>query len=129
MRHGDLVYIPSAEDHKVYVFGEVNDPKAVQISHGQLSLAQALAEAGGIVEVDADKSHIKLIRGSWQEPTVYTLKYDTILAHGDRILLRPGDRVVVQPTGLTTASRYMQQIMPFLVAADIGSAMYFRFSR
>ena len=48
---------------------------------------------------------------------------------GDRILLRAGDRVVVQPTGLTKASRYMEQIMPFLVAADIGSAMYFRFSR
>lgn len=126
MQHGDLVYIPSAQDHKVYVFGEVNDPKAVQIPHGRLSLAQALAEAGGIVEVDADKNQIKLIRGSWQEPTVFTLKYSTILAYGDAILLRPGDRVVVQPTGLTVASRYMEQIMPFLVAADIGSSMFFR---
>ncbi len=129
MRDDDLVYVPSSEDQRVYVFGEVRNPQAVQIPHGQLSLAQALAEAGGIVEVEADKGRIKLIRGTWQEPTVYTLKYDTILTHGDRIYLMPGDRVVVQPTGLTTASRYMMQILPFLQAADTGTAIYSRFAK
>ncbi|MCP4606983.1 MAG: hypothetical protein GY847_41805 [Proteobacteria bacterium] len=129
MRQGDLVYIPSAEDQRVYVFGEVRNPKAVRIPHGRLNLAQALAEAGGTLPVEADESSIKLVRGSWQEPTVYTLKYETVLAYGDRIFLEPGDRVVVQPTGLTTASRYMQQILPFLQAADTGTAIYDRLSK
>ena len=92
-------------------------------------LAGALAEAGGLLAIEADEGSIKLIRGSWQEPIVYTLKYETILSHGDRIFLEPGDRVVVQPTGLTTASRYMQQILPFLQAADSGTAIYDRLTR
>ncbi len=129
MRHGDLVYVPSAADQRVYVFGEVREPQAVQIPHGRLNLAQALAEAGGLLPIEANEKSIKLVRGSWQEPTVYTLKYETVLAHGDRIFLEPGDRVVVQPTGLTTASRYMQQILPFLQAADSGTAIYDRLSK
>jgi polysaccharide export outer membrane protein len=126
MRNGDLVYVPSNDDQKVYVFGEVREPQAVRIPHGALSLAQALAEAGGLLPIEADEGSIKLVRGSWQEPTVYTLDYETVLALGDQIHLEPGDRVVVQPTGLTTASRYMQQILPFLQAADHGTAVYDR---
>jgi polysaccharide export outer membrane protein len=107
----------------------VRQPKAVSMPSGRLSLAQALAEAGGVVHVDADMNNIKLIRGNWQEPTVYTLTLKAVLHYGDGIFLEPGDRIVVQPTGLTMASRYMQQILPFLMAADRGSAMYYRFSR
>ena len=118
MQDGDLVYIPSGKDQKVYVLGEVREPGAVPIENGRLSLAQALAEVGGLLPIEARKGSIKLIRGSWQEPTVYTLKYDTILEEGDKILLRAGDRIVVAPTGLTTLSRYMQQILPLLTGAD-----------
>jgi polysaccharide biosynthesis/export protein len=96
----------------------VHEPGAVPIENGRLSLAQAIAEVGGLLPVEARKGSIKLIRGSWQEPTVYTLKYDTILEEGDKILLRAGDRIVVSPTGLTTLSRYMMQILPLLTGAD-----------
>lgn len=126
MQHGDLVYVPHAGDQTVYVIGEVKRPGAIQIRHGRLSLGQALAEAGGLVQVDAAEGSIKLIRGSWQEPTIYTLSYDEILSHGDRILLHPGDRVVVSPTGLTTLSRYMQQILPFLQGADYATRIYYQ---
>ena len=126
MRHGDLVYVPPSTDQAVYVLGEVRQPKAVRIPQGRLSLAQAISDSGGILPIEADESSIKLIRGSWQEPTVYTLSYETVLTHGDRILLKPGDRVVVQPTTLTTASRYMQQILPFLAGADHATSTYSR---
>jgi len=124
MRHMDLVYIPSAADQTVYVLGEVLRPGAVPIRESRLNLAQALAEAGGLKHVEARRRSIKLIRGSWQEPTVYTLKYDTVLELGDRIRLEPGDRVVVTPTTLTTMSRYMEQILPFLQGADYATRIY-----
>lgn len=128
MRDGDLVYIPSAFDQKVFVLGEVSKPGGILMPRGRISLAGAIAEAGGLLPIESDKSSIKLIRGGWQEPTVYTLSYETVLNEGDRILLQPGDRVVVQPTMLTTASRYMQQILPFLVGADAGTRVYDRMS-
>jgi polysaccharide export outer membrane protein len=124
LRHRDLIYIPSAGDQTVYVLGEVLRPGAIQIRQTRLSLAQALAEAGGLKAIEARESNIKVIRGSWQEPTVYTLEYDTVLEQGDRILLEPGDRVVVAPTALTTLSRYMEQILPFLQGADYATRIY-----
>lgn len=124
MRHRDLIYVPSAGDQTVYVLGEVLRPGAIQIRQTRLNLAQALAEAGGLKAIEAKKSNIKVIRGSWQEPTIYTLEYDTVLEQGDRILLEPGDRVVVTPTTLTTLSRYMEQILPFLQGADYAMRIY-----
>jgi len=124
MRHGDLIFVPSAADQTVYVLGEVREPGAIQIRNSRLSLAHAIAEAGGVLVVEARRSSIKLIRGNWQEPTIYTLDYDTVLESGDRILLRPGDRVVVAPTTLTVMSRYMQQILPFLLGANYGVGTY-----
>jgi polysaccharide biosynthesis/export protein len=129
MKKNDLIYVPAASDQKVYVLGEVHEPGAFQIPNGRMTLAQAIAEAGGILHVEAAEGRIKLIRGSWKAPVVYTLEFDTVLTHGDRVFLRPGDRIFVQPTGLTTASRYMRQILPFLQAADSGTAIYDRLRR
>jgi polysaccharide export outer membrane protein len=129
MRDDDLVYIPSSTDQKVYVLGEVHNPQAVQIPQGRISLTHALAEAGGLLTVDAKKRSIKLIRGSWQEPTVYTLRYKTVLAYGESIILKPGDRIVVEATGLTKASRYMEQILPFLQLLNSATAGHYRMSK
>ena len=128
LKSGDLIYIPGSEDQKVYVLGEVKKPGLVKIERGRLSLAQAIASVGGILHVEARKRSIKQIRGNWQEPTVYTLSYDSILDYGDRILLQPGDRIVVAPTALTTMSRYMEQILPFLLGADYATRTYDRMS-
>lgn len=126
MKDGDLVYVPSSADQTVYVLGEVPRPGTVKIVSNRLTLGQALAEAGGVLHVEAKRNKIKVIRGSWQNPTVYTVSYDAILVHGDKVLLQPGDKVVVQPTGLTTLTRYMQQLLPFLVGADSATSIYKR---
>jgi len=126
MKSGDLVFIPDSEDQMVYVLGEVREPGVVRIKSGRLSLGQALAQTGGLLPIESDKGSIKLIRGSWQEPTIYTLNYKTVLENGDRIMLRPGDRVVVDPTTLTTVSRYMEQILPFLVGADHATNIIYK---
>lgn len=126
MRAGDVIYVPSTYDMKVYVLGEVPRPGAIAMPVGRMSLAQALAEAGGLKHVEARQRAIRVVRGGWSEPTVYTLSYESILAHGEAIALQPGDRVVVEPTGLTSATRYMQQLLPFLNATDLGWRLYDR---
>lgn len=129
MQDRDLVYVPSGADQKVYVLGEVRDPGVVPIENGRLSLAQAIAECGGLLPIEADEGSIKLIRGSWQEPIVYTLDWDEVLEEGDKILLRAGDRIVVSPTTLTTMSRYMEQILPLLLGADRSLNIYSQVER
>ncbi len=126
MQDKDLVYIPNAADQTVYVLGEVEKPGAINIVSNRLSLGQAIAEAGGLKPIQARKNKIRIIRGSWQSPTIYTIKYDAILVYGDKIWLHPGDRVVIEPTGLTTLSRYMLQILPFLIGLDHATSIYSR---
>ncbi len=117
MQDGDLVYVPDNVAKKVYVLGEVMQPTAVQIERDSVTLAEALANARGPTPASA-RRELAVIRGGFAKPVVYRLDLDKALLYDDQIKLRAGDRVVVAPTGLVTASRYMQQILPFLVGAQ-----------
>ena len=113
MQDRDLVYVPDNADKKVYVLGEVQAPTVVPIQRTHITLAEALAAAGGPTAAEARKE-ISVLRGGFAKPVVYTVDLEQALLFDERIALRPGDRVVVAPTGLSTASKYMQQILPFL---------------
>ncbi len=117
MRSGDLVYVPDAASLKVFVLGEVKTPVPVPIVDGRMSLAEALATAGGPTPARA-RRELAIIRGGFAEPVVYRIDLEQALLIDHQIQLRPGDRVVVAPTGLSTSSRYMQQILPFLAGAQ-----------
>lgn len=118
LRGGDLVYVPDNVGKSVYVLGEVERPGVVPIQRGgRVSLGEALAVAGGPTPASA-RREIAVLRGGFAKPIVYRVDLEKALLYDEAIGLRPGDRVVVAPTGLATASRYMQQILPFLVGAQ-----------
>jgi polysaccharide export outer membrane protein len=122
MRAGDVVFIPDNSVQKVFVLGEVKNPGVVKIARTQLTLAEALATTGGPTPARA-RRELAIIRGGFAEPVVYRIDLEKALLLDDQIRLRPGDRIVVAPTGLATASRYMEQFLPFLVGAQaIGLA-------
>lgn len=117
MRDKDVVFVPDSADKKVYVLGEVGRPSVVPIQRERITLAEALAAAGGPT-IAHSRSEVSVLRGGNARPVVYTVELREALLHDDRIALRPGDRVIVAPTGLSTASKYMQQILPFLQAGQ-----------
>ena len=113
MRNGDVIHIPDNVAQKVHVLGEVQQPLSVEIERGTVSLAHALASAGGPTPARA-RREIAVIRGGFAKPVVYVVDLERALLFDERIKLRSGDRVVVAPTGLATSSRYMEQVLPFL---------------
>jgi len=113
MRDGDLVYVPDNVGKNVYVLGEVKHPGVVPIIRDKVSLSEALATVGGPTPASA-RRELAVLRGGYAKPIVYRVDLETALLYDEQIRLRPGDRIVVAPTGLATASRYMQQILPFL---------------
>lgn len=121
MRDGDVVFVPDNADKKVYVLGEVLKPSVVPIQRERITLAEALAAAGGPT-IAQSRSEISILRGGNARPIVYTVELEEALLYDDRIALRSGDRVIVAPTGLSTASKYMQQILPFLQAGGTVAA-------
>jgi polysaccharide export outer membrane protein len=113
LKDQDLIYVPDNLAKKVYVLGEVLRPNAVQIERKDISLADALASVGGPTPARA-RREVAVIRGGFAKPVVYVVDLDKALLVDEQIRLRAGDRVVVAPTGLSTASRYMEQVYPFL---------------
>lgn len=113
MRHGDVVYVPDNVDQKIYVLGDVVRPSVVPIARNRITLAEGIAAAGGPTPAMA-RRELAILRGGYARPIVYTIDLEMALLHDHEIVLRPGDRVVLAPTGLATSSRYMEQIWPFL---------------
>lgn len=113
MRHGDVVYVPDNADQKIFVLGEVMKPGVVPIARNRITLAEGIAAAGGPTPAMA-RRELAVLRGGYAHPIVYTIDLEQALLHDHEILLKPGDRVVLAPTGLATSARYMEQILPFL---------------
>ena len=113
MRAGDLVFLPDSSEKKVFVLGEVKLPMAVPVVRDHISLGEALAVAGGPTPASA-RRELAVLRGGFAKPIVYVVNLEKALLVDEQIKLRPGDRVVIAPTGLATAARYMEQINPFL---------------
>ncbi|MEE9381819.1 MAG: polysaccharide biosynthesis/export family protein [Nannocystaceae bacterium] len=120
--HGDLLFIPNNLDHRVFVLGEVKTPTAVPMINGHLSLAAALAAANGPLPSRA-RRYVYVLRDSVIKPQVLVLDLEKALVVDSRIRLRPGDRVIVAPTGLSNANRYMTQFLPFLLGAQATTSL------
>lgn len=62
LRAGDIVHVPRNDAQKVFVMGEVNDPKLLKIDRAGMSLTEALSNVGGINELSADATGVFVIR-------------------------------------------------------------------
>jgi len=117
MRAGDLVFVPQREDAKVYVVGEVKKPGPVPLVRGRLTLAAAAAAAGGLDAESADINQVRIYRGGWNDPRVFTISAEEIYKYGESIQLRSGDRIMVAPTGAASNARAAQLVLPYLSTA------------
>ncbi|MGH8183665.1 MAG: polysaccharide biosynthesis/export family protein [Rhodanobacteraceae bacterium] len=131
---GDRVLVPYNDRQKVYVMGEVTRPQALRFKTGDISLTQALGDAGGLNEVTS-KGVIYVVRGALskngkqvQQPTVYQLdaKSPAAFALADSFMVKPGDVVFASAAGITRWNRFMSQLLPLTSALSAtASSNYF----
>ncbi|WP_220755663.1 polysaccharide export protein [Shewanella sp. KT0246] len=119
MQQGDILHIPRNDDQKVFVLGEVNEPKMLKIDRVGMSLTEALAGVGGINEYQADATGVFVIRSQYDSnegtiADVYQLDVTeaTALALGTEFDLQPYDIVYVTAAPLSRWNRVMLQLMP-----------------
>jgi polysaccharide biosynthesis/export protein len=78
----------------VYVVGEVFNPGSVAL-HGNMTVLQALAVAGGLKDF-ANAKKIRILRRGPAGMQTITFNYkDAVQGYGSTVYLRPGDTVVV----------------------------------
>jgi polysaccharide export outer membrane protein len=124
MKGGDKVFIASPGDAKVMVMGEVNEPKAIPVPTGYMSLREALVSARGI-PYTGDRKTIQVIRGNLLKPKVYVLSWEHIVnLPNDSLLVMPGDTIYVSEKPITKWNRFMSQIFPSFNGLQSGYAAY-----
>jgi protein involved in polysaccharide export with SLBB domain len=116
---GDQLYVPFATDQVVAVLGQVTRP-GVFVHHEKMRLSEALGAAGGIT-VQGDKSDIRVVRGTIEEPKVYQSSLAGIVSGNDHdSALAPGDVVFVQDDLIEDFAEVANIVLP-LVGAVISA--------
>ncbi|KQP17187.1 hypothetical protein ASF43_29435 [Pseudorhodoferax sp. Leaf267] len=115
LRHGDVVNVPERRAARVYVAGEVLRPQRLLMPRGVLTLADALADAGGPNPESANPSQIYVIRDEQRgRPVVYHLdaRSPDALILADRFHLQSRDVVYVDTAPVVRWGRLLSNIVP-----------------
>ncbi len=116
LKDGDSLYVPNSQEEPVYLMGELARPGTLPLSHGNLSLAQAISDVGGVLATSADASSIYVIRQASAANSVDVYHLDarnpTAMVLADRFRLNPRDIVYVDAGSLVRFSRVMSLVLP-----------------
>jgi len=135
LQDGDTLQVPNASEEPVYIMGEVIKPGTQPLVHGNLSLARAISEAGGLVATSADATSVYVIRpgANINAVTVYHLdaRNPAAMVLADKFALNPHDIVYVDAGSLVRFNRVMNLLMPTISAASSAASLatqyyYFR---
>ncbi len=98
----DTIYVPGMQDLRVYTLGAVISPGAQQITNAPLTLAQAVAHAGGPLRAQANLKQVRVIRArSPVDGELYVVDFNRIIrGESFDLPLEPGDIVYVPPNGI-----------------------------
>jgi protein involved in polysaccharide export with SLBB domain/capsular polysaccharide biosynthesis protein len=90
----DYLYFPPASIQQVYVLGEVRVPGVVPYTR-EMTVIGALSARGGFTDA-AYKTHVMVLRGSFNHPKLYVVDTLTVLdARGQDFKLEPRDVIYV----------------------------------
>jgi polysaccharide biosynthesis/export protein len=118
LQDGDYIYIPSAMNREVYVIGEVKSPGFFGYKEN-LTLMQILARAKGFK--DTATTQIIIVRGSFKNPTIYSINYPDILEGKIQDMkLEPEDIVFVPKSHLGDWNKILNLVLPSIEAIQTG---------
>ena len=121
LQHGDVLTVPDRQARKVFLLGEVMQPKSYVLRRGRVSLAEVLADAGGPNPLSANAGEVFVMRmDAAGKPLVFQLdaREPVSLLLADRFDVQARDLVYINPTGVTQAVRVMNQYLPLLQGAS-----------
>jgi polysaccharide export outer membrane protein len=127
LTNGDMVRVLSREESKVFVSGEVMQPKSLPMYNGRLTLNEALGEAGGLNPQTADGRQVYVVRNAAdKEPLVYHLdtRSPAGLSLAEEFELKPKDVVYVDAAPLATWHRVISLILPSALTSAASVATY-----
>jgi len=126
LRHGDIVNVLDRSQQKVFMMGEVRTPGSVEIFNGELTLAAALGEAGGVNQNTANSSAIYVIRGTdGGNPQIFHLdaEFATGMLLAERFDMHAQDVVFVDAAGVSQWNRVVSQLLPSITVIGVANSV------
>jgi polysaccharide export outer membrane protein len=127
---GDMLRVPSREESRIFVLGEVPRAGAQALRNGRLTLNEALGDAGGINPASGDPRQVYVIRGGFAgNPQIFHLDARTAVAYAlaEGFELKSRDVVFVDPVPLVSWNRVISLILPsasaVIVTRDTANAV------
>jgi len=127
LRPNDIIHVARNDAAKIFVLGEVTKPTSLNIGRSDITLAEALTDAGGFAQATADASGIFVLRqaaeGSDKIADVYQLhaRNATALVLADQFTLQARDIVYVTAAPIARWNRLIAQILPSIQTLYYGS--------
>ncbi|RQH06518.1 polysaccharide biosynthesis/export family protein [Paraburkholderia dinghuensis] len=117
LQDGDIINVPDHLDSRIFVLGEVKTPTQTTMVRGKYTIADALTQAGGILNTDANPRQIFVMRGMKDKPTqpeIYRLDMTqpNSIVLSSQFQLKPLDVVYVGTAASATFNRLLQQVLP-----------------
>lgn len=114
LQAGDVINVPERRYNKVFVLGEVGRPNSVLMPRGRYSLAEALADSGGVNPFAGNAGQIYVIRNPGNKPQIYHLDAASpaALLLAEQFDMRQRDVVYVDTVGVVRWARVVNNILP-----------------
>ncbi|MCX7121190.1 MAG: polysaccharide biosynthesis/export family protein [Gammaproteobacteria bacterium] len=124
LKNGDIVFVPSMDDARIFVLGAVNSPGPYNMIDGKITLRDALGDANGVNGL-SNPAYTYVIRNYQHKPKVYLLNLsspDALNLAGD-FTLKSGDVVFVSTSSLQDFSGVINQVTPAVALAAFAKSM------
>ena len=127
LQPNDVINVNPVTDAKVFVLGEVGRASSLEMGRNGLSLAEALAENGGLDQRQSDASGVFVFRKAPEDAEhgidIYQLnaKDAAALVLADSFRLQERDIVYVTAAPLAKWNRVLSLILPSVSALYLGS--------
>lgn len=118
LKDKDILQIPNNSESRIYVVGESKRPREIILKKKYMSLAQAIASAGGLNSSRANASKVFILRGANSindKPEIFhiNLKSGANLLLASKFNLEKQDIVFIGTSNISRWNSVIAQIFPF----------------